>query len=160
MNDWLILQTGPRREVVVYSAIIDMMQADFAAWIPHERKWTRIAHTRRQYREWLAPVLPGRIFACIPQWLDMSVFGLDEEGQPRTKIMRDAEFKAILVADEQIDRFRRELEIENLERLYAARKPLERGPAAQAIWQLGQPRKPLVGHRKPKKSRSIKARAA
>ena len=74
--------------------------------------------------------------------------------------MRDAEFKAILVADEQIDRFRRELEIENLERLYAARKPLERGPAAQAIWQLGQPRKPLVGHRKAKKSRSIKQRAA
>ena len=125
-----------------------------------KRKWTRIAHTRRQYREWLAPVLPGRIFACIPQWLDMSIFGVDEEGQPRTKIMRDAEFKAILVADEQIARFRRELEVENLERLYAARKPVEQGPAARAIWQLGQPRKPLAGHRKAKKSRSIKQRAA
>ena len=87
-------------------------------------------------------------------------FGVDEEGQPRTKIMRDANYDAILVADAQIDRFRRELEVENLERLYAARKPLERGPAAQAIWQLGQPRKPLVGHRKAKKSRSIKQRAA
>jgi hypothetical protein len=59
VTGWVLIRTEPRKELAVYSAIVDLV-AD--AWLPREPRFTRSARSRNQ-RQWWAPVLPGYFLA-------------------------------------------------------------------------------------------------
>jgi hypothetical protein len=60
VSGWVLIRTEPRKELAVYSAIVDLV---VDAWLPREPRFTRSGRSRNQ-RQWWAPVLPGYFFAA------------------------------------------------------------------------------------------------
>jgi hypothetical protein len=111
----VLIRTEPRRELAVYTAILDLV-AD--AWLPREPRFTRLARSRNQ-RQWWAPVLPGHIFAAGVSLADVATLRYFK------RIETDYEGKAIEIPETVIMRFSALIDEENRTIIRLAGKPRE-----------------------------------
>ena len=138
-GSWCVVTCDSRKEAKVYGALVEW---GFDCWLPSEPRSSRIPHSKA-VRQWWAPVLPGMFFAIIPQWAIAVLASMRD----RAGVLRDANDAIVTVPDAAINKFRREIEEQNRAELILRRigDARARGVAAKAV------------HRKPKKSRRLKA---
>lgn len=122
MNHWRIICTAKRKEFQVYAAILAL---GWEAWLPREPRFSRVG--RHSQRQWWGPILPSRIFACVPANAHPQVLAIDHcKG-----MARDID-GFISVPEKQIVKFREDIERENREfiRLHGVKRQPSMRPGA------------------------------
>jgi hypothetical protein len=136
---WVLIRTEPRKELAVYSAILDLA-AD--AWLPREPRFTRLARSRNQ-RQWWAPVLPGCFFAAGVSLADVATVRYFD------RIEHDCDGKPIEIPGAMVMHFRRAIDEENqtLVRLAGRRTRKEPRVVKRTFSRRIKPRKAAVALR-------------
>lgn len=119
---WLIVRTDARKESFVARQITIM---GYDAYVPCQIIAARPAAARRvtakahlqTIRE--LPILPRRVFAAVPEWLQDEIAGI----RHLIGIERDVGMSPIAIPDSQIAAFRAEIDRENTAALALASRP-------------------------------------